>query len=62
MNKKYCLIKKGDLSKNRGLTHLNKMTVTASVKFVFADRKSDVIDRFVKKYKDSHRIISVCNI
>ncbi|MBI5149263.1 MAG: DUF4238 domain-containing protein [Candidatus Omnitrophica bacterium] len=39
--------------------HLNKMTVSASVKFVFADTKSEIIDQFVKKYKDSHPVMVV---
>jgi hypothetical protein len=44
---------------NQHVKHLNRMTVIASVKFVFADKKSDDIDKFVKKYKNSHPVMSV---
>lgn len=44
---------------NQHVKHLNRMTVTASVKFVFADKKSEDINKFVKKYKGSHRIMVV---
>ncbi len=42
---------------NQHVKHLNKMTVIASVKFVFADIKSEGIDTFVKKYKGSHPVM-----
>jgi len=44
---------------NQHVKHLNRMTVIASVKFVFADTKSETIDRFVKKYKGSHPVLVV---
>jgi len=44
---------------NQHVKHLNRMTVMASVKFVFADRRSSDIDKLVKKYKGSHPIMSV---
>lgn len=44
---------------NQHVKHLNKMAVTASVRFVFADKKSEDIDKFVKKYKGSHRVMVV---
>lgn len=44
---------------NQHVKHLNRMTVAASVKFVFADKKSDDIDKFVKKHKGSHRVLVV---
>jgi len=44
---------------NQHVKHLNRMTVIASVKFVFTDKKSEDIDKFVKKYKGSHPVMSV---
>ena len=35
------------------------MTVSVSVKFVFADTKSEIIDQFVKKHKGSHPVMVV---
>ena len=46
-------------AKNQHVKHLNKRTVAASVKFVFADKESKVIDEFVKKYKGSHHVAIV---
>ncbi|MCM8796003.1 MAG: DUF4238 domain-containing protein [Candidatus Omnitrophica bacterium] len=44
---------------NQHVKHLNRMTVIASVRFVFADKNSEEIDKFVKKYKGSHRVMTV---
>ena len=44
---------------NQHVKHLNRMTVTAAVKFVFADAKSESMDKFVKKYKGSHPVMTV---
>lgn len=44
---------------NNHIRHLNKMTVTATRRHVFADKKSDDIDKFVKKYKGSHPVMRV---
>ena len=44
---------------NQHVKHLNRMTVTASVRFVFADKKSEEIDNFVKKHRGSHRVMTV---
>lgn len=44
---------------NQHVKHLNKMTVMASVKFIFADKKLEDIDKFVKKYKGSHPVMTV---
>lgn len=43
----------------RHVKHINRMTVMASVRFVFSDKKSGDLDRFVKKYKGSHPIMKV---
>jgi len=37
----------------------NRRAVIASVRFVFSDNKSEITDRFVKKYKGSHPVIKV---
>lgn len=39
--------------------HLNRMTVMATRRHVFADKKSEIIDRFVKKYKGSHPVMKI---
>lgn len=39
--------------------NVNRRTVISSVRFVFADAKSEATDRFVKKYKGSHPVIKV---
>lgn len=44
-------------AKSQHVKHLNKMTVTASVRFVFASTKSEILDKFVKKYKGSHPVM-----
>ncbi len=46
-------------AKNHHVKHLNKITVSASVRFVFADSKSEDIDKFVTKYKGSHPVLKV---
>ncbi|MDD5431650.1 MAG: DUF4238 domain-containing protein [Candidatus Omnitrophica bacterium] len=44
---------------NQHVKHINRMTVIASRRFVFAHNKSEIIDKFVKKYKGSHLVIKV---
>jgi len=52
-------LKEGYLqAKNQYVKRLNKMTAISLVKFAFCHNKSDVIDKFIKKYKDKHPIIT----
>lgn len=44
---------------NQNVKHVNRMTVIASKRFVFAHIQSEDIDRFVKKYKGSHPVMKV---
>lgn len=44
---------------NKHVRHLNRMTVIATRRHIFANKNSDDIDKFVKKYKGSHPIMVV---
>ena len=44
---------------NQHVKHINRMTVIASRRFMFAHNKSENVDKFVKKYRGSHPVIKV---